>query len=214
MEATAPEKAPDVITSVCAERQKVVAAARQRSAPPQTDRTRSVQRLAQQFVREPELVLTLLEGIEHQAPRAARMILEASQAALVENPEYAELLYCAGRAAWAAGAYPTADTLLDQALQINPAYKDAIILAARVALLRNLPDRATRLLETALAAGAQYPDVHMLLGDICRSRRQWKRARAAYSSALELNPVLPAAREALAELPSSDLSGKSHELST
>ncbi len=170
------------------------------------------QRLAALFVREPELIRACLECIENEPPETIDLILTAAQAAVATCPEYADLCYHSAQAAVCAGRYQAAAALLEGALCINPGYRDALVLAARVALLRGKPAEAKGFLHGALARGAEYPDVHMLIGDVLRGEGDWCAARAAYERALQLNGNLPAARQALAALPSAEARGKIHEL--
>jgi len=168
--------------------------------------------LAGAFVREPELVLACLRGIERKPPGSARRILRAVQLALTEKPRYADLHCYGAHAALAAGEVETAAKLLEQALVLNPTYTAALVLAARVAFRRDRPLVARALLDAALTQGADYPDVHMLLAQVCAAAQDWTGAREAYERVLALNPDLTAARDALAALPQAPPHGTSHEL--
>lgn len=157
--------------------------------------------LAQMFADEPELIRACLQDIERVNATTIETILAAVRAGVRRHPDYADLLYHAGQAAMAAGRYEAAASLLGQAIEINPRYKDALILAARVAVRFGDWEQAQARLDAALAAGADYPDVHLLRGELWRRKGSEAQARAAYERALELNPNLAAAREALTRLP-------------
>jgi tetratricopeptide (TPR) repeat protein len=171
-----------------------------------------VHQLAERFVREPELILACLEGIEHASAEQVQLVLGAAREAIRAQPRYADLLYHAAQAAVSAGEVETAACLLSESLEINPRYKDALILAARVARARQAPWQAEDYLQRALAAGADYPDVHVLLGDVCREQGEGSRARDAYRRALQLNGDLAAARAGLDALRSVASGGKNDEL--
>lgn len=163
----------------------------------------AVGQLAREFAAEPELILACLEGIDQTGDSAQRLYAAARQAVSL-RPTYADLSYCAARAAVAAGDVPGAEHLLQEARRRNPDYLDALVLAGRLALERNAPAEACTWLEHAITSGADYPDVHLLLGDAWRRRENWPRARAAYERALQLKGNLVAARTALAALPATD----------
>ncbi len=168
--------------------------------------------LADQFIREPELILACLQGVGTGRMVTAHRILKAALAALARKPNYADLNYYASYAAVSVDDLATAERLAEQAIEINPHYRAAAVQAARIALRRNDIERARHHLERAVEIGADYADVHTMLGNVWRRGGHAERARGAYERALRLNSNLAEARVALAALPENPDHGVRDEL--
>jgi len=167
----------------------------------------TIQRLAQLFAQEPELILAYLESASCEGSPDATAILIAARAAVSQRPEYADLHYFAAQAAVRADDPAGARDLLLRALQLNPRYNDALILAARVCMTQGQHGEALAYLRRALINGADYADVHLMLGDLWRQRDDALQARRAYQRALDLNANLAPARSGLAALNGSGAGG-------
>ena len=160
----------------------------------------SLTALSKMLAAEPELIQSLLEGGNGPPSAQADFVLRAACQAAAARPKNAELHYYAARGAWLAEQLELAEQLLSQALAVRPRHVPALVLMGKVLHRRRAIERAIACLTSAVSSGAEYPDVYVELGQLWRQTGDAIRARTAFNRALELNPNFKAARDAVAEL--------------
>jgi tetratricopeptide (TPR) repeat protein len=132
------------------------------------------------------------------------------QAAVRQYPDSAYMYFALGNAYYTLDRYAEAATLMEKLVQRRPGEMGAYYQIGKIgAITGQRLERAEAAMQrylrhTPLRHEPPLADAHWRLGAIYEKMGQSARARAAYQSALALNPNQNAAREALAKLGASE----------
>ena len=140
------------------------------------------------------------QGLKLSSQRRHAEAIAQFEAALVQDPNDAKVLFALGNTASQLGLAGPAEQFFRRVLALEPARLEALVNLANLLRAAGQQDAAIALLDPALAREPNSPELHLTLGSAWREKGDFQTAASHYQSALAARPNYGPALANLADM--------------